>query len=441
MATALAKNEPQALAEVMQELRRDPIALITQNYDRLAQFANVMFPPTALDAIPPMMKPSATIVKVDMTKNARGYYESKDVYFITSDQLGLSKPVILRMLRAAGASAETRKLSPRTDLDNIRWGAWVWGRSPDGSMQIEPGSKSWSWQKCQDDFVRKAVAKPREGETPEGSRARGLDNARQYREFADEQTETKALLRAARAWLGLQTSYKPADLEKPFAFLKAVPDPDLSDPEIKRLYAEKMIDSMGALYGPGMLSALPKPDLPALPAEAEESEFDDEEGEGAPLAEVTATEPPANDQPADPAPGDGADTLRIAALAEAIWGENVQEIHAFFIAECDCYEAEEVPADRIAEVNDKLSVLLTEKRQAEAATRKSEMPVAAATPGAPDETDARLAALAKDLGPERWTKVLEKLKKDPEKLVSYAPHIKKAILNYGLGIQQGKGTL
>jgi hypothetical protein len=441
MATALAKNEPQALAEVMQELRRDPIALITQNYDRLAQFAIVMFPPTALDAVPPMMKPSATIVKVDMTKNARGYYESKDVYFITSDQLGLSKQVILRMLRAAGASAETRKLSPRTDLENIRWGAWVWGRSPDGSMQIDPGSKSWSWQKCQDDFVRKAVAKPREGETPEGSRARGLDNARQYREFADEQTETKALLRAARAWLGLQTSYKPADLEKPFAFLKAVPDPDLSDPEIKRLYAEKMIDSMGALYGPGMLSALPKPDLPPLPAEAEESEFDDEEGEGAPLAEVTATEPPANDHPPDSPTADQADTLRIAALAEAIWGENVQDIHAFFIAECDCYEAEEVPPDRIAEVNDKLSVLLTEKRQAEAAARKPEMPVAAATPGAPDETDARLAALAKDLGPERWAKVLEKLKKDPEKLVSYAPHIKKAILNYGLGIQQGKGTL
>lgn len=274
MSQALAKTEPQVL---LAQVRTDPVTAITQQYDQLAQMANVTFPPTALDNLPPMHKPSPSVIRVDTGQ------QSKDTYTITREQLGLSKHTILKMLTAAGCSWRTRKLTPDNDLDNIRWMAEVWRRLPDGAFQTGQGSKAWNWSRCQEDFTRKAVEKPRDNETPEQSRARGMKSAQQYREFADEQTESKALLRAARAILNIKTSYSPAELAKPFLFLRVVPDLDMSDPEIKRMTAQKLIDSTFAIYGQAEAAPqLPPPAIADFPAEPTEAEFqeDDEPAAG-----------------------------------------------------------------------------------------------------------------------------------------------------------------
>lgn len=271
MSQALAKTEQ---VSVLAQVRQNPITAITQQYDKLAQVANVCFPATALDNMPPMHKPSPTVIRVDTAAI------SKDTYQIPgSDQLGLSKHVLLKMLTAAGCSWRTRKLTTDSDLDNIRWVAEIWRRLPDGTFQQGQGSKAWSWQKCLDDFVRKAVQKPKQSETEAQAEQRGKKNALQYREFADEQTETKALLRAARAILNIKTSYAAQELQKPFLFLKVVPDLDVNDPEIKRMLAQRLVDSTFALY-PQSENAPALPAFPEPSAEPTTAEFDEDESFG-----------------------------------------------------------------------------------------------------------------------------------------------------------------
>jgi len=240
--------------------------------DELAKVANILFPVTALDALPAFHKPSLSVIRVNTDPKA------KDIYFITREQLGLSKQTILKMLNAAGANYRTQKLTPDSDLDNIRWTALVWGRLPDGTSHQSQGSKAWSWEKCQDSFVRDALAKLRDNETPDAARARGMKGAHQYRDFADEQTETKALLRASRAFLSIKTSYAPEELQKPFLIARSVPDLPIDDPEVKRAVVQRMVDSTFALYGkPEDAPMLPAPMAP-VPEVAPESEFE-EDGE------------------------------------------------------------------------------------------------------------------------------------------------------------------
>ena len=268
MSQALAKTEPGALLEAV---RDNPVQVISRQYAEMAKVANVTFPQTAIDAIPPMHKPTPALVAVDMSE------KTKDTYYITRDTRGLSKHVIMKMLAAAGCQCKAKKLTPDSSLDLIRWTAVISRRGPDGMTHKFQGSKAWSWQKCQEDFIRKAVDKPQQGESPEQAKARGLKNAMAYREFADEQTETKAILRAARGILSLKTSYSPEELAKPFLFLRIVPDLDLSDPEIKRMVAQKAVDSVFAIYGaPDESPALP-PTAMEPPAEPDPSEFEEDE--------------------------------------------------------------------------------------------------------------------------------------------------------------------
>ncbi len=244
--------------------------------EELAKSANLLFPVTALDALPPMHKPSISVITVNPNPAA------KEVYPIAGGQHGLSKHVILKMLAATGATCHTRKLTPETDLDNIRWQAVVTGKLPDGHLHTMTGSKAWSWQKCQEQM--------------------SAQQAKQYRQFADEQTETKAILRAARAFLSIKTSYNQEELSKPFLIARSVPDLDMSDPEIRREYARSIINQGNALYGapPSDMDALPAPEFPALPAEATDAEYreDDE-----PDPQQTAIDPAEQDyDPNAPAP-------------------------------------------------------------------------------------------------------------------------------------------
>lgn len=223
--------------------------------DELQKVANVVFPVTALDALPPMHKPSVSVITVNADER------SKDIYGVGSGQFGLAKAVILKMLNAGGASYRTEKLTPNSDLDNIRWVAQVWGKLPDGTFHSAQGSKAWSWIKCQEQM--------------------SASQAKMYRQFADEQTESKALMRAARAFLNIKTSYTKEELAKPFLIARSVPDIDTSDPEIKRMVAQKMIDSTFALYGePAAAPSLPPPPITALPPMPTDEEFDEDDTDG-----------------------------------------------------------------------------------------------------------------------------------------------------------------
>lgn len=226
--------------------------------DELAKVANVTFPVTALDHLPPNHAPSLSVIRVDPNP------ASKDTYNV-SGQKALSKHVLLKMANAGGLHIRTRKISPRHDLDFIEWEAVAMGRLPDGTPISVKCSKSWSWAKCQEEMSEK--------------------QAKEYRKFADEQTETKAILRAVRAAMNLKTSYTPEEIAKPFLIARSVFSPDMSDPEVRRMVTREQLRSQGMLYPGGQqdqddLASLPEPtELPDEPEDEDYEPFkqDDEE--------------------------------------------------------------------------------------------------------------------------------------------------------------------
>lgn len=266
--TALAQ---QAGAPIEVAIDKYPMSEIIERQlwksDELARVANITFPVTALDVLPPNHRPSISVIRVNTDP------ASKDTYMV-SGQKALSKHVLLKLANAGGLHIRTRKISLRTDLDHIEWEAVAMGRLPDGTPISVKCSKSWSWAKCQEEMSEK--------------------QAREYRKFADEQTETKAILRAVRAAMNLKTSYTPAELEKPFLVARAVFAPDMSDPEVRRMVTQEQVRSQSMLYGgPGTrddLAALPEPTL--LP--------DDEEEEEVVTAQFETEPPPAEEPPFDP---------------------------------------------------------------------------------------------------------------------------------------------
>lgn len=202
--------------------------------DELAKVANITFPITALDVLPPNHVPSLSVIRVNPDPKAG------DVYAV-GGQLALRKHVLLKIANAGGIHIRTRKVSPRHDLDNIEWEAIAFGRLPDGTPISVKCSKTWSWAKCQQEM------KPAQ--------------AAQYRQFADEQTETKAILRAVRAGMNLKTGYTPEEIRKPFLVARAVFAPDMSDPEVRKVVLQSQLQPSAALYGPALdgFASLPTP--------------------------------------------------------------------------------------------------------------------------------------------------------------------------------------
>lgn len=276
MSTSLAKSESGGGALAVRVGTHSLTEIVERQLwksDELAKVANVTFPVTALDHLPPNYVPSLSVIRVDPSP------ASKDTYSVGGSK-ALSKHVLLKMANAGGLHIRTRKISPRHDLDNIEWEAVALGRLPDGTPISVKCSKSWSWTKCQEEM--------KEGQ------------ARQYRQFADEQTETKAILRAVRAAMNLKTSYTPEEIAKPFLIARSVFSPDMSDPEVRKMVTMEQLRSQTALYGGNIGPAQAESDLASLPEPTELPDEEDEEAVQTPAADDDDYDPFNEDaEPAD----------------------------------------------------------------------------------------------------------------------------------------------
>jgi hypothetical protein len=100
-----------------------------------------------------------------------------------------------------------------------------------------------------------------------------------YRKFKDERAMTGAKERCIRALLALKSSYTDAELAKPFAFPRVLPDVNkmLADPAVRQAAIERMSGAVTSIFGPGAggqrdvtpaRAALPQPDaILEIPAE------------------------------------------------------------------------------------------------------------------------------------------------------------------------------
>lgn len=119
-----------------------------------------------------------------------------------------------------------------------------------------------------------------------------------FRGHIFEHAETRAMERALRALLSLRQSYPEADLRKPFAVVRVVPNMD--HPELRARLLDGMAGSVAALYGPRasapQLEAGPEVvDVPEAPVDDEPQPAQLTPGRpaAAPVATDTATIAPA----------------------------------------------------------------------------------------------------------------------------------------------------
>lgn len=241
------------------ELPAEPIAEIGQlrsTYDRVSKQANLIMPVSHCDFIPPMMRVSLRAVIID--PDGRDVYKPK---FCKQNERAPGKTMILRLLQAAGGDVRE---SERTDDEREQYVAsWrVKIRVPqlDGTSQEFIGSKRVDYR---DGSAQISTFTP--------------NQISQARQFIPELAETKALLRAVRGALALSQEYTLEELAKPFVVPALVPDLDVSDPEIRRMMARKILQLNESVYPQAPATGTPTVLLPSGDNRPEPSPPDDPE--------------------------------------------------------------------------------------------------------------------------------------------------------------------
>lgn len=127
--------------------------------------------------------------------------------------------------------------------------------------------------------AREAAKKHKEGDKYRGDG--GLFEISQRRRFILRLTETGARLRAIRnGGFGIRTSYTDEELARPFIMVQLMFDGQSEDPEIRRIFANRIADrflgASSALYGGAPTQLPPPPARPVieLPESDEEPRFE-----------------------------------------------------------------------------------------------------------------------------------------------------------------------
>ncbi len=252
----------------------------TEKYNRL-------FPAT-LTQLSPLHKVMVNLVQLDPTENAGDVYKQK------SGGVSLTKVACLKLMTAANVIMEDSKpimpkacqrcveIAKQTRLapqcggcdtkNDVAYQVSILVPEPSGGHRRYIATKEIS----RVEFVAKNGG---EGKAPV--------------EHMAAQCETKALLRALRAGLGLKGAYPPAELRKPFAVALVVLN--TTDPELKAALIQRYASGVDTLFGTPTLPQIGRPDSQALNVGVTEMAVGEElvvEGEDPEIGENPSDEMP-----------------------------------------------------------------------------------------------------------------------------------------------------
>lgn len=224
---------------------------INAKLEEFSSSCHLVTPATSCAAIPDGFSVSFSIIKVDPSTERGG---SGDVAPVGGGKLSLSGNVLKKIGAAAGITwimEQTGRLDDGSDPNYCHFRAVGLVTNFDGSKRVVSGEVELDL---------------RDGSPQiEAMRARAKDGAaidsqiRDTRLFLLRHAETKAKLRAI-ADMGIKRSYTAQELSKPFVVARLMWTGQSDDPELRRMYAEKMADAQMAgvmgLYGNA--AALPR---------------------------------------------------------------------------------------------------------------------------------------------------------------------------------------
>lgn len=209
---------------------------LREMFEAVAAQAIVLAPELHLSALPPLTAVQPHVVFVNPQPNAGDVYS--DGSFCLPGEVALTKSALMRLMAAANISPTNSVAERPAGADAYLWrhSVVLHGRGMDGLWRVVPATKEVDLRDgAPDTFTRKG---------PLSSSA--LANARRH---AAANAETKAILRALRAFLGVRQKYPAAELQKPFVVPVLVPDLDMGDPAQKQAAIAMALGATNALYG------------------------------------------------------------------------------------------------------------------------------------------------------------------------------------------------
>lgn len=183
---------------------------------------NQLLPTVSVRQVNPFLVPDIEVVQLKESD----MYHSSDMkdgeYAPTANGLG-------KLADVAGITVlDSRRTDDGKDPDVVEWRVDIEMVKPSGGTIRRPGSKRIDLHQLSNGWSAARLAKARE---------HLIANA-----------ETKAFNRAIRSVLSLHGAYRKADLLKPFAVLRYVPD--MSQPEVRQAFLSQLAPASSALFGP-----------------------------------------------------------------------------------------------------------------------------------------------------------------------------------------------
>jgi hypothetical protein len=225
---------------------------------RIQEIGHLVSPAPAVGTLP---EGTSLVVSAVMVDSAR------ETYSIQGGELGLSRTALQKIAGALGiawSGTESRRLDDASDPCFVHYRAVGYVRDFSGQLSPVKGEKIMDLREGspQLEALRERAENKAERERARIATAGGDPNTvktgdwrsqvRDLRLFILEHAETKAQLRAIRS-LGLRSSYTAEELRKPFFAARLQFTGQTTDPELRRMFAEKIADSFlgaqSALYG------------------------------------------------------------------------------------------------------------------------------------------------------------------------------------------------
>lgn len=186
-------------------------------------------------------------VRLNPNKDAGDVYDG--LPFLKGNEVAIAKIGLRKLAEGAGMSLETLRMDPRTIPFYWEVKAIATYRGIDGAMVRREATKEWD--------LRDGSPQLKGWKIPqiEEARKHGLRNC-----------EARAINAVIREF-GIRQKYTREELAKPFVVVRCAFQPDLADPEIKKLVTQSALSATASLY-PGTAPALaPAPIVDEAPAE------------------------------------------------------------------------------------------------------------------------------------------------------------------------------
>lgn len=225
------KNE--ALEKALAEYRKGPY--------------NVLIPSDTIQQLSAFHKPILEVVRISSDP------KDKEVYDVAgTGDFALHATALNKIAYAAGIVWDARgsgRTDNGSDPNQVSYKSQAAVRKEDGTYMLMHAEYLLDLAVIEEE-IREQKRKKAEKEGKPFDEASVKKEMLQKRKFRLQLAQTGAMDRVIRKILGLKSTYKKEELQKPFVVPKICFSPDVSDPETRRILLQQGMEATNALFGP-----------------------------------------------------------------------------------------------------------------------------------------------------------------------------------------------